>query len=824
MAKARYTTAKLIASAATTLLIVIALSKNWGDLPPFGTLLDPFQGCWQNAEPKQALENSLALPDLNEPVKVLYDANRSPHIFANTEHDLYYVQGYLTARDRLWQMELQTHAAAGRVSEILGSKAIAFDRKQRRKGMVLAAQRSLTAINANPISKNMVQSYADGVNAYISQLSHKQLPLEYKLLNYQPEAWTTLKTALLLKIMADDLSGYSNDVAYTNALTQFGRTTFDKMFPDFQDYISPIIPRGTPFDFTGDLNDTITPKVDTTQFLHSVANVILPSTHRLYSTKPEMPIGSNNWAVGPSKTKDGYPILCGDPHLKLSLPSIWYEIQLTLNGKSVNGASLPGAPGIIIGFNDSCAWSMTNAERDVRDFYTIKFKDATQKEYWLDGRWQKTTQTIETLLVRNHSPVYDTVFTTQFGIVVYDKSFHEEGQPKNTAVDWIAQRASNEVMTIYLLNKAANYADYAKALTWYQSPAQNFVFACKNKDIAIWQQGCFPIKFYEQGKFIQPGDNSKLTWHKFIPTNENPHILNPERGFVSSANQQPTDSTYPYYYYGDYYEYRSLRINKVLENATNITIEDMKHLQHDNYNLWVEDFKNQLSVLFPNQKLGKTIFTIPGKTAFTTDLFTGWNMENTAQNPYTAFYRIWYENLAELVFGDEFSKAKVRLDLPNRDVFIKKIMTDSTFALTDNCTTKQIETMPQLVIESFAATVKKYDSLVQKGQEKWADYRHSQIGHLAKLDAFSVPISGDGEGNSVNALTGDHGPSWKMVVELKPETEAYGIFPGGQSGNPGSYYYDNRISKWDKGEYDRLYVFKPTDDAKASAIQLFTKK
>ena len=828
MARQKYSNLKIALSAFTTLTLVVLLSRSWGEFPAMGNLLEPFHGCWQNAENKSDFwEDTDQLPYLKEPVKVLYDDNRTPHIFAQNEADLYYVQGYITARDRLWQMELQTHAAAGRVSEILGAKAIPFDKKQRRKGMVLAAQRSLVEINKEPVTKQMIDNYAFGVNAYINSITAKTLPLEYKLLNYQPEPWTNLKTALLLKLMADDLSGYSNDVAYTNALQTFGQLTFDKLYPDFPSYISPIIPTETTFDFKGDKNDTSSVLPTSTIIASLLSNKKKqndPLPNKVdWSTKPEMPVGSNNWAVSGSKTRSGYPILCGDPHLKLSLPSIWYEIQLSVKGKSGRGASLPGAPGVIIGFNDSCAWSMTNAERDVRDFYKITFKDASQKEYWIDGAWQPTPFQIETLKVKNSSEIYDTVYSTKFGLVVYDKGFKEAGMPNNTAISWTAQLPSNELATIYLLDKANNYNDYKIALSWYQSPAQNFVFACKNKDIAIWEQGRFPIKFKNQGKFVQEGNSSKILWGKFIPFEENPHILNPDRGFVSSANQQPTDSTYPYYYYGDYYEYRSLRINEELSKQSRISIASMKRLQQDDWNYWVADFKTQIQCLFPNASLGNTIFQLPNQSDFTDHLFRKWNLKNTASNPYTVFYRIWYDELTHLVFDDEFTKAKIRIDLPNRDVFIKSLMLDSTFVLTDNITTAKQETMQELVLESFKRTRIAYDSLKQKNLTGWAQFRHTVIAHLAKLDAFSVPVFGNGEGNSINAVTSDHGPSWRMVVELTPETEAYGIFPGGASGNPGSYYYDNRIKTWEQGEYDHLKIFKISDDQKALAVQYFKK-
>ena len=795
-------------------------------------------GCWQNADAIQQKNpnENISLIGLKGKSTVLFDDNHIPHIIADNEQDLYFLQGYLTAKDRLWQMELQTHAAAGRVSEIIGNKGLEFDKTQRRKGMVWAAEKSLNEMLKDEKTKLMSEAYCNGVNAFVDELSAKNLPLEYKLLDYKPEHWTTLKTALLLKLMADDLSGYCNDFAYTNANRVFEKSVFDELYPDFQNYISPIIPKGTEYNFE---------------------NVIQPDTTKLelydnkngfagIAPKPNYQVGSNNWAVGGSKTQSGYPILCGDPHLHLTLPSIWYQVQLTCNGKSVNGASMPGAPGVIIGFNDSCAWSMTNAERDVKNFYHIKFKDASQQEYWLDNHWVKSEMKIENIQVRGKGIVQDTVFYTVFGPVQYDRGMKLNNKIENLAMNWIGHYSSNELMTIYLLNRANNFSEYDKAISYFQSPGQNFVFACKNKDIAIWEQGRFAVLQPDEGKFILEGNNSKLAQHQFIPHEQNPHILNPERGFVSSANQQPTDKTYPYNYYGDYYEYRSLRINDVLERATSTDAQAMKNLQNDNYNLWVEDFhetilkeltkSKQIEILEAAKKgrddIRMRIFNAQIEAEKVYDVFRSqvndskfvdscfyWNKRNRAKNTRTTFFNLWYDALTDATFNDEFQQYPYHLEKPNRDVFIDIMKNDSNFIFWDNINTKnKKETLKDLLVTSFDTAYHQFKILQQKGKSNWADYRATFIEHLAKIPAFNNYTFGDGERNSVNAVGTDHGPSWRMVVSLTPKTEAYGIYPGGQSGNPGSIFYDNFTKLWEKGDYNKIEVLQSNAKAKHKII------
>ncbi len=821
-----------------TIGLCFSLNHRFGVLPPIAKFLNPFMGCWQNADAIQQKNpnENISLIGLKGKSTVLFDDNHIPHIIADNEQDLYFLQGYLTAKDRLWQMELQTHAAAGRVSEIIGNKGLEFDKTQRRKGMVWAAEKSLNEMLKDEKTKLMSEAYCNGVNAFVDELSAKNLPLEYKLLDYKPEHWTTLKTALLLKLMADDLSGYCNDFAYTNANRVFEKSVFDELYPDFQNYISPIIPKGTEYNFE---------------------NVIQPDTTKLelydnkngfagIAPKPNYQVGSNNWAVGGSKTQSGYPILCGDPHLHLTLPSIWYQVQLTCNGKSVNGASMPGAPGVIIGFNDSCAWSMTNAERDVKNFYHIKFKDASQQEYWLDNHWVKSEMKIENIQVRGKGIVQDTVFYTVFGPVQYDRGMKLNNKIENLAMNWIGHYSSNELMTIYLLNRANNFSEYDKAISYFQSPGQNFVFACKNKDIAIWEQGRFAVLQPDEGKFILEGNNSKLAQHQFIPHEQNPHILNPERGFVSSANQQPTDKTYPYNYYGDYYEYRSLRINDVLERATSTDAQAMKNLQNDNYNLWVEDFhetilkeltkSKQIEILEAAKKgrddIRMRIFNAQIEAEKVYDVFRSqvndskfvdscfyWNKRNRAKNTRTTFFNLWYDALTDATFNDEFQQYPYHLERPNRDVFIDIMKNDSNFVFWDNINTKnKKETLKDLLVASFDTAYHQFKILQQKGKSNWADYRATFIEHLAKIPAFNNYTFGDGERNSVNAVGTDHGPSWRMVVSLTPQTEAYGIYPGGQSGNPGSIFYDNFTKLWEKGDYNKIEVLNENAKAKHKII------
>ena len=235
---------KFTISLLITVGLVYSLNRGWNfgaPIPPLGKFLDPFHGFWQNAEKSDPTDLKLSIAGLTQEVNVIYDSIRVPHIFANNDEDLYLAQGYVTAADRLWQMEIQTHAAAGRASEIVGPLALNNDRRQRRLGMVFGAQNFLQSLEKDSLRRSAFDSYTAGVNAYIRSLSYEDYPFEYKLLDYAPEPWTNLKSALHSKNMAQTLNMGEKDLEMTNALKLFGKEILDTLYPDQEPVGDPIV-------------------------------------------------------------------------------------------------------------------------------------------------------------------------------------------------------------------------------------------------------------------------------------------------------------------------------------------------------------------------------------------------------------------------------------------------------------------------------------------------------------------------------------------------------------------------------------------------------
>lgn len=767
---------------------------------PLGKLMAPQSGVWQNAEPvDENFSADLSFPQVKGNVNVYFDDRLVPHVFAEQDNDAYFVQGYLHAKFRLWQMEFQTHAAAGRISELVGKKGLDFDRDKRRLGMVFAAENSLKEVEKDPATLAECDNYTAGINAYIESLNQSGLPIEYKLLGYYPEKWTNLKTALFLKYMSFDLAGSENDFEKTNAKSAFSTGDFDKIYPVIMDSLDPIVPNGTLYPKPA-VEVKIPASADSLYFGKK-------DTVNIKEQKPDPANGSNNWAVSGSKTKSGYPILCNDPHLSLNLPSLWFEMQIVTPNFNAYGVSFPGAPAIIIGFNDNCAFGFTNAGRDVRDYYEVKFRDDSRKEYSFDDKWHATTLRVEDIKVKGEPDYLDTVAYTNIGPVMYDKSYHglRETDNKYYAVRWKAHDASNELKMFTLLDKAKNYDDYLEAIKYLQTPGQNCIFACKNGDIALWDQGAFPAKWRRQGDFVMPGTDSSYFWQGVIPQDENPHIVNPGRGFVSSANQLPADSAYPYYLGGSFPVYRGWEINKRLSAMNNITPQDMMKLQTNNYNVFAQ---MAMPLIIKNVDVKK----LDGDELNYFDVLKNWNFINDIHSKGATMFVVTWDTLENKIWDDELLAHGDALLRPYESTLLNNLLKDSAFKFIDNINTPGVETLPDIMTAAFKKAMTTIKNADKKGRLEWGKYKDTRVEHLAKLDAFSrlhLPIGGGT--NTINATNTNHGPSWRMVVSLTPETQAWGVYPGGESGNPGSKYYDNGIDTWVKGAYFPLWIMKASE-------------
>jgi penicillin amidase len=484
---------------------------------------------------------------------------------------------------------------------------------------------------------------------------------------------------------------------------------------------------------------------------------------------------------------------------------------------NVYGATFPGSPNVIIGFNDDIAFGFTNAQRDVKDYYQIRFKDASKKEYWFNGRWEPTKLRVEQVKIRGGQTLNDTVAYTVFGPVMYDQSFTVDST-NNTAiaVRWSAHDPSNEGAMWLKLDRAKNYDDYLNAIKDFTCPGQNMLFASKTGDIALWQQAKFPARWEGQGLYLMPGEDSSYMWQGYIPQRENPHVRNPASGFIQSANQRPVDSTYPYFIPGNYISARGITITNRLQQMQQITPDDMKRLQNDYYSPSAAD-----AIPFFLKCMDETSLS-EKESAYLKEVKT-WDFYTTPDSKATTIYQAWMDSLENVVWNDELSRVKMAYIRPDEQTLLEALLKDSAFKFIDNINTPQVETISEQITAAFKLAAKGLAEEETNDGLLWWKRKNSSVYHLLKTSVLPFARTGlhvGGWNNTINAITHDHGPSWRMVIHLTANTEAYGIYPGGQSGNPGSRFYDNFVDDWAGGKYYPLWMMK---EAEASDKRIIGK-
>ncbi|MBK6930403.1 MAG: penicillin acylase family protein [Saprospirales bacterium] len=775
-------------------------------LPALGAFFNPFTGFWQNAEPAGAgarWSEPLRIPGLKKPVEVVYDHLMVPHIFAENLDDAIMAQGYITAQHRLWQMDITARQTAGRLSEILGARTLDLDRMTRRRGLPLAAERDWKAWQTSPQTARRLEAYTAGVNAWIGQLTPATYPIEFKLLGYIPEPWSPLKTCLIVENMIDALNNRDNDLATTNSLALFGRDTFDYLYPLWNPRQQPVVP-------------------DTGQWENlrrSVAKRIPPAGISLSARSgpaiPERSLpaglrelnGSNNWAVSGQHTQSGYPILANDTHLPLRLPHVWFQQQLCTPNLNCYGVVVPGVPGVAIGFNADISWAFTNVSQDVADWYRIEWADGNRSAYRLDGQLKPVEWRIENIGVKGQAPVSDTVRYTVWGPVVFDD------QPEHPLRDCAYRYSTHDMPAPESLGRfldiagGKSFEDYRKALPGLDCLSQNVVFASHSGDIAITVQGKTPLRAPDQGRFVQDGNRAASAWYGFIPDAELPAMKNPSRGFVFSANQHSTPPSYPYFYFGNFDDSRGRRIHHRLNQMSKVTPDSMKRLQLDNFNQITADALPVLLRLLDRKRLDKTGLEY-------LRILENWDCSYEKASTAPTLYDLWFNATYDLTWDELEALRQKKTDVlfPEPWRFVEIMEHDPASIFFDRAGTPARESAPAIATEGFLQMCEQAKAMAPD-KLAWAAYRGFELKHIAQLDAFSrLDVTPSGTRNAPNAISKNHGPSFRWIVEMSRPVRAWGVYPGGQSGNPGSPFYDNMVNAWVAGEYFEL-LFLNTPDA-----------
>lgn len=531
---------------------------------------------------------------LKDEASVRRDARGIPYIEAKSDADLYFAQGYSTASDRLWQMDLMRRLARGESAEIFGRSVLGEDMRWRRFNFAKISEETLQFLS--PDLRSALDSYARGVNAYIATRDETTLPIEFRILQYKPREWRASDTVIIGKILSDALSStWRNDLL---------RASMQNIPAD---KLADLTNQVTPYDvvlFGKDVNEaravagatnssskaTLLPPAppggaDLFAAVEKDEQLRASSLSRVGLYAEDL-AASNNWVISGKRTADGKPILANDPHLAPTAPGIWYLAHLSTPTMRVSGATFPGVPGIILGHNENIAWGATNVGPDVQDLYVETFND--KGEYKTPTGWEPAVTRRESIKVRTNPLKPDTesvafdVTETRNGPVII-----EEGG-KKYALKWTAFDPRNaEFEAFYHWNRAKNWDDFKTALKSYGGAAQNFIYADVKGNIGWYAASRIPVRRTGDGSMPYDGSTNDGDWTGVIPFEALPNLYNPPSGLIVTANQRivGTSYKYPQMSRAAATPWRARRIQTLLESKSKITMDDVRDVQHDAYSI-----------------------------------------------------------------------------------------------------------------------------------------------------------------------------------------------------------------------------------------------
>ena len=524
-------------------------------------------------------EGTVAFAGLKQPVTVAYDSLGVPTITASNRDDLFFAQGYVTAQERLWQMDTIRRFASGDLAAILGPDLVAVDREQRILGLRQVAERAAAAMD--PVERAQFQAYANGVNAYIAEHS-KTLPLEFRFLTYAPHVWTVEDSLLAGLSMTEFLNhGYYREILLKEkALAKLGPELTAQLFVNSSWRDHPPGAEGQSLanepakDLPPDEEETA-PAVKKPGHRSG----LLPFGDPSSGSSPEVrfPVGSNNWVVSGAHTASGKPLLSNDMHLELRLPNNWYEAHLICGDYDVVGVTLPGIPYVIVGHNRYIAWGFTNVGPAVEDIFIEKFND--KGEYLTPRGWVQPEHRQEIIRVKGKPEVNVDVVVTRHGPIITSLV---PGETRQLALQWIVYKPGSTKIPFFDVNSAKNWDEFRAAFSQFGGPGQNVVYADVEGHIGYQATGLVPIRASGDGSLPVEGEDDAHEWTGYIPFNEMPRTFDPQSGILATANGRITPDGYPYSISFEWDSpYRTERIYKLLNKPKKYTSTDMLEIETD---------------------------------------------------------------------------------------------------------------------------------------------------------------------------------------------------------------------------------------------------
>ena len=792
------------------------------------------------------IDGDIKLEGLDGTVDVYRDQMGIPHIYASTQHDLFFAEGYVHAQDRFWQMDFSRHVGSGRVSELLGSSQLDTDKFLRTLGWARVAEEELKMLS--PENLAVLQAYSDGVNAYLADHKGEALSLEYSILKllvpgYEPEPWTPLHTVTWGKAMAWDLgkSRLNTEIQRAILLKTLTPEQLADLYPPYPSENPYIVNNFTVSPSSQSLSTQLVQSSDVNSLL-AIISEKQNGLDALLGPGGES-IGSNNWVISGQLTATGKPLLANDMHLDQQIPSIWYQVSLHCRTVTVQcpydetGFSFAGVPGVVVGHNQRIAWGFTNVGPDVIDLYIEKINPDNPNQYEVNGKWVDMTTVDESIKVPGQNePVKLTVRYTRNGPIVSDtygslKQQREDDKPNFTqkagielpanyaiSMRWTALEPNRLIDAILGLNAAGNWDEFRAAASNFAVPSQNMVYADVDGNIGYQTPGWIPIrKPGQDGALPTPGWTDDSQWQGYIPFDELPRTFNPEAGFIVTANNQVIGPDYPYLITTDFDRgYRARRITDMIANApAPITVDYIKQIHGDDQDpsaefllpdMWQMDFKDS--------HLNDVM-----------NLFADWDYQTNMNSAQAALYESFFYHLLARGFRDDLPEDYWPEGNSRWILIVQNLMKQPNSPWWDDkTTTATVENFDDIVRLAFGDAVNEIEKRFGTNTDNWnwGDMHtltliHSSLGKSGVAPIESLfnrgPFRTSGGSSIVNATgwnaslevpetyTVASYPSERVIYDFSDFNNSIAIHTTGESGHAYHPHYVDMTLPWSKIEY-----------------------
>lgn len=806
--------------------------------------------------PFPTVEGTLTLTGLTSDVEVIRDSMGIPHIYADTPADLFMAQGFVHAQDRFFQMDFWRHIAEGRLSEMFGSAQLETDRFLRTLGWGEVAKAEYAA--DTPVNRALVDAYSAGVNAYLGQRSPSELGFEYsiiELLNhaYDPEPWSSYQSIAWGKVMAWDLGGnMSAEIERAMALGVLPEDRAAQLFPSYPGDRHPyIIPSDSPAESGIRASATVPDgAIDLLGGVYTGVKAINDLTGGSVSDG----VGSNSWVVSGDHTPTGAPILANDPHLGISMPSIWYQVGLHCRVVSadcpfdVAGFSFAGMPGVVIGHNADIAWAFTNVGPDVQDLYIEKLNPDNPNQYELNGEWVDMDLTTVELGVGGGDPEELTIRRSIHGPIVsgiygpldeFDNAGVEIPEDYAVALKWTGlEPVTSLIAPIIGLNTASNFEEFKEAALLFDVPSQNMLYADTEGNIGYQVPGAIPIRSQGDGTIPVPGWTGEYEWEGFIPEDELPWVLNPDSGWIVTANNAVIDDDYPYLLTEDWsYGYRAKRAVDLVVSNLGMSLDDHGVAQFDSY-----DLNAEFALPYVLDALKSADVDASDQDRDALSELTDWDLQNFAGSTGAAVWNATWRNLLVRTFHDELPEDIHPKGGSKWFEVVRNLLMDANDAFWDDVTTGSVvETRDDILIASFFDGVDEVTDLIGTTVDDWtwgemhgAVFENQSLGQSGIgliEDRFNRgPYPASGGKSIVNAVGWDATegyqvdwlPSMRMLVDLDDLTRSQAVHTTGQSGHTDHPHYDDMIPLWLAGDNIPMLWDRADIEADAEATLVLT--